>query len=112
MRSRRELENAFDTINHLIAVSDRRGRIVHVNEPFAARVGRSREGLVDLPLNEFVGPELSAWLDEHAKAPPGSTDESASTREFVDPVLNAPFMVSIPYLLNTELLPDRSDVFQ
>ena len=102
MRSRRELENAFDSITHLIAVSDRRGRIVHVNEPFASRVGRSREALVDLPINEFVGPELSAWLDEHAKAPPGSTDESASTREFADPVLNGPFMVTITDLLNND----------
>ena len=102
MRSRRELENAFDSITHLIAVSDRRGRIVHVNEPFAARVRRSREELVDQPLNEFVGPELAAWLDEHAKAPPGSTDESASTREIVDPALNGPFMVTITDLLNND----------
>jgi len=102
MRSRRELENAFDSITHLIAVSDRRGRIVHANEPFAARVGRSREELVDTPLSEFVGPELASWLDEHAKAPPGSIDESASTRELVDSVLNGPFMVTITDLLNND----------
>ena len=36
MRSRRELENTFDSIAHLVAVSDRRGRIVHVNEAFAS----------------------------------------------------------------------------
>jgi PAS domain S-box-containing protein len=102
MRSRRELENAFDSITHLIAVSDRRGHIVHVNEPFAARVGRSRDDLVDLPLNEFVGPELAAWFDEHAKATPGSNDESTSTREIADPVLNGPFMATITDLLNND----------
>ena len=35
MRSRRELENTFDSIAHLVVVSDRRGRIVHANEAFA-----------------------------------------------------------------------------
>jgi len=102
MRSRRELENAFDSITHLIAVSDRRGRIVHVNEPFAARAGRSRDELVDRPLHEFVGPELAGWLDEHTSTPAGSTDENASTREIVDPVLNGPFMVTITDLLNND----------
>ena len=43
MRSRRELENTFDSITDLVAVSDRRGRIVHVNHAFASRVGSSRE---------------------------------------------------------------------
>jgi PAS domain S-box-containing protein len=102
MRSRRELENAFDSITHLIAVLDRRGHIVHVNEPFAARVGRSREDLVDLPLSDVVGPELSHWLDERARATPGPSDEAASTRELVDPVLKGPFMVTITDLLNND----------
>ena len=35
LRSRRELENTFDSIAHLVAVADRRGRIVHVNQAFA-----------------------------------------------------------------------------
>ena len=39
IRSRRELENTFDSIAHLVAVSDTRGRIVHVNQPFASRSG-------------------------------------------------------------------------
>ena len=43
MRSRRELENTFDSIAHLVAVSDMRGQIVHVNKAFATRVGRTRE---------------------------------------------------------------------
>ena len=102
MRSRRELENAFDSITHLIVVTDRRGRITHVNEPFAARVGRSREQLVDLPLHELVGSELATWLDEHAKTPPGSGEEGASMREVIDPVLKGPFMVTVTDLLNND----------
>ena len=50
MRSQRELENTFDSIAHLVAVFDRRGRIVHVNNAFAARAGRTREQLIERPL--------------------------------------------------------------
>src|SRR4029077_11385785 len=45
MRSRRELENTFDSISHLVAVSDTRGHIVHVNQAFATRSGLPREEL-------------------------------------------------------------------
>jgi PAS domain S-box-containing protein len=102
MRSRRELENAFDSITHLIVVTDRRGHITHVNEPFAARVGRTREDLVNLRLNDLVGSELAVWLGAHAKAPPGPGEERASIREVVDPVLNGPFMVTITDLLDND----------
>src|SRR5712691_1825569 len=43
MRSQRELEDTFDSIAHLVAVFDRLGRIVHVNNAFATRVCRSRK---------------------------------------------------------------------
>ena len=39
VRSQRELENTFDSIAHLVVVSDRRGRIVRANQAFAAAVG-------------------------------------------------------------------------
>ena len=58
MRSRRELENTFDSIAHLVVVSDRRGRIVHANQAFASRLKLTREQLLDRPLAECVGPEL------------------------------------------------------
>jgi PAS domain S-box-containing protein len=110
IRSRRELENAFDSITHLIVVTDRRGHVTHVNEPFAARVGRSRNDLVDLRLKDLVGSELATWLDRHAKAPPAPGDESASTRELVDPVLKGPFMVTVTDLLNNDRQPVGSVV--
>src|SRR4029077_7379362 len=62
MRSQRELEDTFDSISHLVAVFDRLGRIVHVNNAFATRVGRTREQLIERPLAEVIGPELTAWL--------------------------------------------------
>jgi PAS domain S-box-containing protein len=99
MRSRRELENTFDSIAHLVAVSDRKGRIVHVNEAFASRVGRPRDQLVDRPIAEFIGPELTEWLAEREAASPRPPD-GATTREVIDPVLNGPFLVTATDLLD------------
>jgi PAS domain S-box-containing protein len=101
IRSRRELEDTFDSIAHLVAVSDRRGRIVHVNEAFAHRVGRSRKQLLDRPLADFIGPQLGTWIAEHdaALVRPGRTP---ATCEIVDPVLRGPFMVTVTDLLNHE----------
>ena len=50
IRSRRELENTFDSITHLVVVSDRRGHIVHANTAFATRVNATRDELIDRPL--------------------------------------------------------------
>jgi PAS domain S-box-containing protein len=103
MRSRRELENAFDSIAHLVAVSDRRGHLVHVNQAFAVRAGRTREELIDLPLTDFIGPELAAWITEVTLArSPKEVAEGAATRELVDPVLRGPFMVTVTELLNND----------
>jgi PAS domain S-box-containing protein len=102
LRSRRELENTFDSIAHLVAVSDRRGRIVHVNEAFANRVGRSREQLLDRPLAEFVGHDLAAWLAAHEAAVVRPDGEVPPTFEVNDPGLNGPFMITVTDLLNQE----------
>ena len=82
MRSRRELENTFDSISHLVAVSDTRGQIVHVNQAFATRVGRTREELLDQPLAEHLGPELGGWLAAAtSRRPPRTPGDSAVTIE-------------------------------
>jgi PAS domain S-box-containing protein len=100
-RSRRELENTFDSISDLVAVSDRRGRIVHVNQAFAARVGVARAELLERPLADYVGPELSAWLAEHASRD-ASGEAGSGTREISDPRLNGSFVVTITDLMNQE----------
>ena len=69
MRSHRDLENTFDSIAHLVAVADRRGRIVHANEAFATRLKQPRERLLDRPLAECVGEELALWLAAHDAIP-------------------------------------------
>jgi PAS domain S-box-containing protein len=100
-RSRRELENTFDSITHLVAVADREGRIVHVNKAFASRLGRAREEFLERPLSDFIGSELAAWLAEQqleSLRPEGAS----ATREIVDPRLNGPFMITVTALLNNE----------
>jgi PAS domain S-box-containing protein len=100
MRSRRELENTFDSIAHLVAVADRRGRIVHVNEAFAHRVGRTREQLLDRPLIDFVGPDLGRIITEHEAAAIRPDGQAPITREMADPILKGPFMITVTDLLN------------
>jgi PAS domain S-box-containing protein len=102
IQSRRELENTFDSIAHLVAVSDRRGRIVHVNEAFASRVGHSRDQLLDCPLADFLGSELGVWLATHEAAEVRPDGQSPATCEVVDPVLKGPFIVTVTDLLNQD----------
>ena len=104
IRSRRELENTFDSIAHLVAVSDSRGRIVHVNQPFASRSGLKPEDMLDRPLADYVGPELGAWLAQHSSATQ-SREAAASTLEVVDPVLKGPFVVTVTDLRNDDREP-------
>ena len=105
LRSRMELENTFDSISHLVAVADTGGLIVHVNQAFASRVGRSRDELIDRPLADYVGVELSGWLQRHKSAPGRAGADAAITCEVVDPVLNGPFMVTVTDLLNHDREP-------
>jgi two-component system NtrC family sensor kinase len=102
LRSRRQLENAFDSIAHLVVVSDRGGRIVHANQAFAGRLQQERDQLLDRPLAECVGPELATWLATHNTTDERPTGAGPHTREFFDPLLNGPFMVTVTDLLNTE----------
>jgi PAS domain S-box-containing protein len=101
IRSRRELENTFDSIADLVAVSDRRGRIAHANLAFAKRVGSSRRQLLDQPLADYIGPELQGWLADHESTGTHRRDEPV-TREMTDPILKGRFIVTITDLLNHE----------
>ncbi len=95
MRSRRELEDTFNSIAHLVVVFDRLGRIVHVNNAFAARVGQTRQALIERPLTDVIGPDLAAWLADLAKEPARPDGRAPATRETLDPVLKGPFMMTV-----------------
>ncbi len=63
MRSRAELENVFNSLTDLVAVTDSAGRIVEANRAFAARVGQTRDALVDRRLNDLLSAGLAEWID-------------------------------------------------
>jgi PAS domain S-box-containing protein len=100
IRSRRELENTFDSITHLVAVTDRRGHLTHVNQAFAARVGRSREELIDQLLSSHVGVELSRWIADLESSDARHHPDAPATRELFDPMLKGPFMVTVTDLVD------------
>jgi len=102
IRSRRELENAFDSIWHLVVVADRFGKIVQVNDAFANRLGRTRDALLGQPLAECVGPELAAWLAEQEQLEPRPEPPTPAMRELIDPALNGPFMFTVTDLVDRE----------
>src|SRR5262249_31349993 len=98
IRSRRELENTFDSIAHLVVVCDQSGTIVNPNKAFADRLGLTRDEVVDRSLTDCIGPELAAWL---ATAQPTDAP-SVATLEVVDPVLKGPFIVTATDLVDAE----------
>src|SRR5215471_5076559 len=102
IRSRRELENAFDSIWHLVVVADRFGKIVQVNDAFANRLGRTRDALLGQPLADCVGPELAAFLAEQDRADPRPEPSTPAMRELLDPALNGPFMFTVTDLVDQE----------
>jgi two-component system NtrC family sensor kinase len=102
MRSRRQLEDTFDSIAYLVVVVDREGRILHANHAFAVRVGQPREQLADRPLTDFVGPDLAAWLADLAKEPRRPINHPPAQCEITDPVLNGPFIVTLTDMRDRE----------
>ncbi len=102
IRSRRELENAFDSIWHLVVVVDRFGKIVQVNEAFANRLGRMRDALLGQTLSECIGPELAAWIAEQDTRESRPEPTAPAMCELVDPALNGPFMFTVTDLFDQE----------
>ena len=96
LRSRRELENTFNSLVELVAVCDRGGRLTNVNGAFAARVGARAAELRDRPLADLVGPDLAALVA-------AQTEEGAElvvAREIEDALLAGTFSVSVTPLVN------------
>ncbi|MDE3156937.1 MAG: PAS domain-containing protein [Acidobacteriota bacterium] len=102
LRSRRELENTFDSIADLVAVCDRRQRLVRANEAFAARVGVPRDEIVDRPLADFIGPDTQRWFNALDRAQPRRGGRGPVTREITDPVLQGTFSVTVTDLLRQD----------
>ncbi len=102
IRGRRQLEETFDSLAYLIVVCDTRGRIVHANRSFEARVGQARDRLVDRPIAEFLGAELAAWLQAREAESRLASGGAPAMIEVLDPVLKGPFLVTVTNLMSQE----------
>jgi PAS domain S-box-containing protein len=61
LRQRRLLEDTFNSLIDLVVVTDRRLRVVQMNDAFALRLGRTRVDLLDRHLDELIGRDLTEW---------------------------------------------------
>ena len=93
LRTRRELENTFDSMRDLVTVISHDGRVTHVNQAVVRRLHRLRGELVGQPVASMVGDTLARWLSE----PDAGTDDAAMMRtvEVNDPVLGGTFLVTV-----------------
>ena len=100
LRSRRELENTFNSLADLVAVSDPNGRLVYMNIAFLERVNVPREALINRPVNEVVGAATSAVVQR-------VIDESAPALsvEVEDPKLRGTFVVTVTPLAGENRAP-------
>jgi PAS domain S-box-containing protein len=101
LRSRRELENTFNSLADLVAVTDQEGRVVHVNRAFLERSSRGRYETIDRPLAELVGApthELIRRAAEHS-------EEQATapvSAEVEDAALRGTFLVTVTPLIGED----------
>lgn len=103
LRARRELENTFNSLADLVAVCDRRLRLVHVNQAFAVRFSRRQDEMFEHPVQTFLGPDVVEWLQVAAQEfeTPGGRVE-ADTREIADSVLGGTFSFTVSPLIGQE----------
>jgi len=94
MQSRRELEQLFASIAHIIVVINPDGCVARVNPAFAEAVGRTPEQLLQQPFSACVGPELAQFVNGLQ-----NPLESPVLREISDSVLGGPYVVTVTDLI-------------
>jgi PAS domain S-box-containing protein len=98
LQSRRELDNTFNSLSDLVIVCDRGGRVVHVNEAFSQRAGKTRTELLDRPLDELVGAGTHKLLFEALEVGPKGRSSEFNV-ELKDPSLEGTFLMTATPLL-------------
>ena len=93
LRTRRKLENTFDSMRDYVFTCDHDGRVSYVNQAVVLRLNRSRGELIGLPISAMVGPSFAEWL----AAPDDSEVQQtpARTTEIEDAVLGGTFLVTV-----------------
>ena len=107
LRSRRELEDTFNSLADLVAVSDQDGRLVYMNAAFLERVNLPRQELLDRPIADVVGPATRELIEAAASATEPLASHAAQTppivsAEVVDAKLGGTFVVTLTLLAREE----------
>ncbi len=99
LRSRRELENTFNSLTDFVVVADEEGRLVHVNRAFLDRIGRPKQELIDHRLADIVGAKINEQI-ARAKDSEGLVDGEVDDSE-----LRGIFHVTVTPLVGEEREP-------
>jgi PAS domain S-box-containing protein len=102
VRSRRELENTFNSLSDLVAVCDQAGQLVSMNVAFLERVGLTREQLIDRSIGDVVGPTTSELIRAAMDAPASVSSGKAASVEVEDPILRGTFAVTLTPLVGED----------
>jgi two-component system, NtrC family, sensor kinase len=108
LRQRRLLEDTFNSLLDLVVVTDRRLRVVQMNEAFALRLGQPRADLLDQHLADLVGADLAEWAAEaeaEAEATSDRAAERARVRTLDHPRLGGIFNITMTPLINEDGAP-------
>jgi PAS domain S-box-containing protein len=100
LRSRRELENTFNSLADLVAVSDQDGLLVSMNIAFLQRVGMTRQELIDRPIADVIGPATNDLI--RAAVDDAGGDPKIVSTEIEDPKLGGTFLVTLTPLIGEE----------
>ena len=101
LRSRRDLENTFNSLADLVAVCDQNARLVYMNVAFLARLGTARDALIDSPIEKVVGPATSALIQRAIE-----DSASAVSAEVEDPKLHGTFVITLTPIVGEEREPN------
>jgi signal transduction histidine kinase len=99
LRSRRELENTFNSLTDLVAVCDQHGRVVSMNSAFVTRSGSAPHDLSDRPIDDVVGSAMAGLIRSAA-----SVGKIVSA-EVEDSVLSGTFAVTLAPLVGDDRAP-------
>ena len=97
LRSRRELENTFNSLSDLVAACDQDGRLVYMNSAFLDRVGMTRQELVDRPITDVVGPSIGGLITTAVAEAPARV-----SGEVADEKLKGTFIVTLTPFVGEE----------
>ena len=102
LRSRRELENTFNSLADLVAVCDQDGRLVSMNVAFLERIGLTRQQLIDRPIADVVGPATNELILSAMDAAATASSPKAASVDVEDSKLRGTFAVTLTPLVGEE----------